>query len=148
LAIPRTKEKALQQMRAVWASMIVALALYVWIGEMEPRLSWLGFNHAATVFGALGILNLLEVFYFVKRRYRSHAHAMRNRPEDSLALRRWTGSWNILVCLALSEALFGLALRMGGKTLQQALPFYVVALVLILGLWPRPIWLSPQQAVR
>jgi hypothetical protein len=54
----------------------------------------------------------------------------------------WVGGGIVLISIAQCEALFGLALREDGKTLEQTLPFYLAGFLLTLWLWPRKVWLA------
>ena len=140
MAAPRTREEALRHMRLAWLSFIASVALIVWAGEWIPGFSWLAFPHAGKTFVILGVYCILSFFWIWRKRYSPALRAIRSQPEDVQAVRRWMGFWTILICIANAEILFGFALRMGGKTLQQSLPFYVPGSLLILWLWPRQVW--------
>lgn len=142
MAVPKTKDEALQQMRVMWGGMVIAVALYVYIGETIPGPSWLSFRHAGTTFVILAALNLLAFWWELRKRYSPAVQVLRLRPGDMHATRRWMNMWIVLLCSANSFTLFGLALRMGGKTTEQTLPFYGVGLLLTLSLWPRAAWSS------
>lgn len=148
LVAPRTKEEALYQTRVIWLSLLVSMLLYVYIGETTPDLSWLHFLTSGKTLIALSILCLFNFLLFWHKRYSQALHAVQTEPENIRLIKRWMNYWVILVCLAESEALFGLALRLGGKRLQQALPLYLVALLLMLCLWPRKFWSSTGAGVR
>ncbi|MGH9737238.1 MAG: hypothetical protein ACRD4X_01450 [Candidatus Acidiferrales bacterium] len=126
-------------MRYMWGAEIVAIALYLWIGEMIA-VSWLSFPNAGTIFIMLGIVDCVSFFLRFRKRYAPALDLARRQPEDIRSVRRWMSSWITLICIAQSEALLGLAFRLGHKTLEQALPFYVLAGLLTLWLWPRPAW--------
>lgn len=142
LAAARTKEEALQQMRFIWFAFIVSIALYVWIGETMPGFSWLTFDNAGKAFFILAVLNLVSFSWAWRKLYSPALAVIRSHPENIRAVKRWMSSWIILLCNAESLAVFGLAFRMGDKTLQQSSPFYVVGLLLTLWLWPRQVWQS------
>jgi hypothetical protein len=131
-------------MRLTWLSFIVSVALIVWAGETMPGFSWLAFPNAGKIFVILAVFYILSFFLFWRNRYSPALGAIRSQPEDVHAVRRWMSSWTVLLCMANAETLFGFALRMGGKTLQQCLPFYVLGSFLILWLWPRQVWSSPK----
>jgi hypothetical protein len=148
LAAPRTKEEALQYMRFTWFAFIVSIVLYVWIGETMPGFSWLNFAKAGEIFVILGVFNLLSFLWARRKLYSPALEVIQSQPENVRAVRRWMSSWIVLLCIAQSETLFGLAFRMGDKTLQQSLPFYVVGSVLTLWLWPRQVWSSTKIAAQ
>jgi hypothetical protein len=141
VAPPKTRKEALRQMRYIWGAEIIAIALYVLIGEIST-VSWLGFPNAGKIFILLGIADCFYFFWWVRKRYSSASDVVRRQPEDIRSVRRWTNSWVTLICLAQSEALWGLAFRLGHKTLEETLPFYVLASLLTLWLWPRTVWAS------
>jgi len=135
-------------MRFLWFGYSVPIVLYIWIGETMPGLSWLNFPRAGATFVILGVLSLLDFSWSKTKRYSPALEVIQSQPEDIRTVRRWMNSWIVLICIAQSEALFGLAFRMGGKTLQQSLPFYVVGVLLTLWLWPRRVWSSTRIAAK
>jgi hypothetical protein len=135
-------------MRFVWFGYIVSIVLYVWVGETMPGLSWLNFSRAGETFVILGVLDLLYFSWSKRKRYSPALEGIQSQPENIRTVRRWMNSWIVLVCIAQSEALFGLVFRMGDKTLQQSLPFYVVGFLLTLWLWPRQVWSSTSNAAQ
>jgi hypothetical protein len=144
LGAPRTRDEALGQMHLMWFSFIVAFVLIVWAGETMPGFSWLAFPNAGKTFFILAVFYILSFFWVRGKRYSPALEAIRSQPEDIHAVRRWMSSWTMLVCMANAQTLFGFAFRMGGKTLQQSLPFYVLGFLLTLWLWPRQVWSSPK----
>jgi len=126
-------------MRFMWFSFIISIPLYVFLGEAMPGLSWLSFPNAGKAFVILAVLNLLSFSWALRKRYSPALANLRSQPEKIQAVKRWTTYWIILLCSANSITVIGLAFRMGGKTLQQTLPFYVVGSVLTFSLWPRQV---------
>jgi hypothetical protein len=147
LAKARTKEEALQYMRILWFNMIAAIVLYIYTGETMP-LSWFSFHHSGKIFAALAALNLVSFAWCLWKRYSPALQALQSEPENVRAVKRWATMWMILLCSADSIAFFGVAFRMGGKTLEQTLPFYVVGSILTLWLWPRRFWSSARTSVQ
>jgi hypothetical protein len=137
MATPKTKEEALQHMRLIWLSLVIAIPLYIYAGRLIGRVSWLGFSNTGKICVILGALNLLSFFWFLQKRYLPAFGEFRNQPENIQVVRRWMLSWMALVCNAHSIALFGLVFWMSGKTLQQSLPFFLIGALLVLSLWPR-----------
>ena len=148
MAAPRTKEDALQKMRFIWTAYIVTILLYVYMGETVPGYSWLNFSFAGKTFIVLSILDFCCFLWAWRKLYSPALDAIQKRPENIDAVRRWMTTWIILICIAECEALFALACRLGGKTLQQSLPFYLVGLLLTLWLWPREVWSSAKIAMQ
>ena len=131
-------------MRRLWFTLIASFALFVWIGETMPGYPWFAFPSAGKIFVILAVLNLVSLSWFWRKRYSPALGAIRSQPKDIDAVRRWNSSWTVLVCMANAEIVFGFAFRMGGKTLQQTLPFYLLGVLLYLCFWPRPVWSSPK----
>jgi hypothetical protein len=138
----KTGVEALRQMRVIWLSFIVAISLYAWTGEMTAGISWLMFSHSEIIFVTLAGLNLLSFFWAWGKVYRPALRALRNQPENIQLVRRWMTGWMILVCNATALPVWGLALRVGGKTVGESFSFYGIGLLLILWLWPRQVWSS------
>jgi uncharacterized protein (DUF1684 family) len=147
LAIPKTREEALLQMRLVWLAFVVSVPLYVFIGE-TTQYSWLNFRNAESIFVVFGALNLLSFTWILRNRYSPSLRDALTQPDNPVIVRRWMTSWMIAVCNANALLVTGLILRMGGKTLRQTLLFWVVGTILILSLWPRKIWSSAKMATR
>ena len=133
-------------MRLMWITFLVSILLYVYIGETMPGFEWLNFRHAGKTFVTAAVLDVLLFFWYRTKRYRAAVDLAKAHPEDFRAVRRWMTHWMILLCIAESEAVYGICLRMGNKTLQQSLPLYGVGFLLTLSLWPRPTWASTRIA--
>lgn len=142
MTTPGTKEEALQKMRRLWLAIALTIPLYVYIGETMPGFSWLTFSNAGRTFIILSIFDLWSLLWFWGKRFSPALKAVRSQPENTRMVSRWMTCWIILVCLAETEALFGVALQMGSKSLKQSLPLYLVAFFLMLCLWPRQFWSS------
>jgi hypothetical protein len=138
----RSREEALQKLRTLWVMFLITIGLYAYAGELTPGFRWLRFAYAFEVFSALAILNILYIV-LMRRKLFPASQSLASQPDDPRAIRRWYGSQVILLASAECLPLFGLALRLGGETLNQALPFYVAGGLLLLLLWPRQI---PTQA--
>jgi hypothetical protein len=132
-------------MRLTWFTFVASFALIIWTGETTQGFSWLAVSSAGKTIVILAMFYTLSFLFIWRKRYIPALIAVRNQPEDMHAVRRWTSYWTILLCAANSGALFGFAFRVGGKTLQQSLPFYVTGFLLILWLWPRQVWSSSEQ---
>lgn len=142
MAVPRTKEQALRQMRSMWFALLVSIPIYIYAGGIVGRVSWLRFRSAGMIFIVLAALNLLAFSWALRKRYLPAKRSVERQPENADAVRRWMSSWTIVLCNANALIVFGFAFWMGGKTLGQSLPFFVLGSLLILSLWPRQVWVS------
>jgi|ERR1700691_313045 hypothetical protein len=129
-------------MRLLWLAFVVAIPLYAYCGEATPRWTRFTFANAGKVYVAMAVLNLYYVFGTWKRLYLPAVNALRIQPDDVRAVGRWMNGEIALISMVQCQALFGLALREDGKTLEQALPFYLAGFLLTLCLWPRRVWSS------
>jgi hypothetical protein len=134
-------------MRLMWFTFLVSVPLYVFMGE-TTRFSWLNFPNAGKVFILLGALTLLSFTWALRKRYSPALGAVLTEPDNIVVVRRWMNFWTMVLCNANALVVIGLAFRMGGKTLRQTLPFYVVGSILILSLWPRKPRASTKIAAR
>lgn len=135
-------------MRLLWLAFFVSIALYVWIGETMPGFSWLSFENAGKILFMLAVLDLLSFSWARRKLYSPALEVLQSQPENIRAVKRWMSTWTILLCNAQAVAVFGLAFRMGDKTLRQSLAFYVVGFLLTLWLWPRQVWSSTRTATQ
>ena len=140
----KTKQQALLHLRLTWFSMLAAVPLYLYALQFTPGISWFHFRHATQVFSALSVLDLISFFWLWQKRYLPSVENMRTYPDNIRAIERWVQSVTILLSLAESHAVFGVALCFGGRTLKQSSPLFVVSLVLILLVWPRKVWASQE----
>jgi hypothetical protein len=62
---------------------------------------------------------------------------LRREPGNAAALRRWSSVHLVLMTISESVALFGFVLRFQGAQLIRVVPFYAVAVFLLLFLGPR-----------
>lgn len=146
MAVARTKEQALRQMRSMWFAFIVSIPLYIYAGDVIGRISWLRFRSAGGILIVLAALNLLSFSWALRKRYLPAKRTVERQPEDADAVKRWVSSWTIVLCNANSLIVLGFAFWMGGRTMVQSLPFFVFGSLLILLLWPRKVWHSSTRA--
>ena len=146
--LQKQKRKLSSKCACCGSSSLFPIPLYVYIGETIPGFSWLNFPNAGKTFVILEVIDLLSFLWVRRELYSPALEVIQSQPENIHAVRRWLSSWIILLCTANCEPLFGLAFRMGHKTLQQSLPFYVVGSLLILWLWPRQVWPSTKIAAQ
>jgi hypothetical protein len=141
----KTKEEALLQMRLVWLAITLTIPLYIYAGTITS-FAWLNFPKAETIFYILGVLYLISFIGFRMRRYPRALEAAQEHSDNMQAVRRWSTVWMILISNGEAEAVIGVCLQMKNGRLTPALPFYVLAFLLTLSLWPRPIWSSEAEA--
>ena len=129
-------EASLRALRVVHGAMLVAVLLYVWIGEqIGPKAAHdvallqlvLALVSASTVAAALVLCRKMTL---------PAEAALRSNSQDAAALQRWRGGYIVSFAISESIALFGLVLRVLGGSLRQSLPFYLAAVVLLLILRP------------
>ena len=130
---------ALRTLRTTHALFLVSIVLYALVGEgaMRHPANYRGGRTllvamAVVAVGTAGAASVLR-----GRIVAPAAAALHRDPRDAASLRRWqTGT---LSALALTEvvALCGLALRGAGASLEQALPFYLAGMVLMMAWRPR-----------
>lgn len=130
-------EAALKLARMVHAAMLMALVLYVFLGEWLPHTPR---SPSSVVFYAVTVIAIAMVgTVFVVRRatvLRAEQTLM-GEPANTAALLRWRQGQIITFALCEALGLYGLVLRFLGFTLSEVLPFYLVSLVLLLYFRPR-----------
>ncbi|MGB6874486.1 MAG: hypothetical protein WBD87_00495 [Candidatus Acidiferrales bacterium] len=139
MALPKTKEETLLHMRLIWFAFLMSIPLYIYAG-MLASFSWLNIRNSGIIFDVLGVLDLLYFGGIRISLYARAREAAQGHSDDIRAVRRWMVFWIVLLSSAEAEALFGVCLQVGNNTLRPALPFFVVAFLLLLTLWPRQIW--------
>lgn len=142
VAHPKTKEESLRQLRSIWLAYLATVPLYVYAVQLMSGPSWLHFRNAVEVFSILSAFDLISFVWFWQKRHSRAVETLRSNPEDVHAIRRWVASVTILLALAESHAVFGAILGLGGTTLEESSPFFIVTVILMLLLWPRKVWES------
>jgi len=130
------REVSLQTLRSARAVFIGIIFLYAWIGEKDgpaPRpvspVLRIGLYY-------LAISIIPTTLWLRSREMKRVKERLTRQPGDVVALRRWrTIQLSVLACF-LAIPLYGLVLRLQGGTLVQALPFYIVGILL---LWFLPL---------
>lgn len=128
-------------MRLIWFAFLMTIPLYIY-GATIGGFSWLNIRNAGPIFGILGISDLFSFAWIRVGRYSRALEATKEHAEDIHTVRRWKAVWTVLLCMTEAEALFGVCLEVGKHALRPALPFYVLASLLLLTLWPRQVWSS------
>jgi hypothetical protein len=130
-------DRALKTLRAVQWSLLASIALYGVGGEfiapgagaVDPSLSY--------IFTTLGVAIVGAIFVVRRTLVLRAAETLATQPEDSLGLQQWRTGFLATYGLSEALALFGLALRFLGESLQQVLPYYIAGFVLIAFFRPR-----------
>jgi hypothetical protein len=105
--------------------------LYVWVGERDgplPRPVNPLLRIAVSVFAASIIPTVLLL---LRRELQRAKDGLARQSGDVAALRRWRAIQLVILACFLAIPLYGLVLRFQGGTLLQAMPFYVVGILLL-----------------
>ena len=146
MASPKTKEEALRQMRLMWFAFLMTIPRYIY-GVAIGGFAWLNVRRTA-IFDGLGILDLLSFAWIRIRRFAPALRTTQEHSEDISVVRHWLAVSTALLTIAEAEAVFGTLLQIGHNALKPAAPFYALASLLLLTLWPRRIWSSEATATR
>jgi cytochrome b561 len=127
---------ALRTVRLVQIAMLVAVGVYIAVGEVvrthftaTPSLLY-----AASV-ASIGVVGSLLV---VRRTMVLHSETqLREKPDDPSLLARWRAGHIVTYALCEVLALFGLTLRLVGFSISDVWPYYAGSLVLLLLFWPK-----------
>ena len=92
-----------------------------------------------TVFVAICFVCVAEIgiALVIRSRYPVTTEDVALQTDESARIRKWMTIQIASYAIATSVALYGVALRAIGTSLAEAIPFYVVALVLLVSWWPR-----------
>ena len=134
-------------MRLIWFALLASIPLYVNAGILSSSYRS-NIRIPRHVFEVLAIVNVL---YFVGIRislYPRARKAVQEHPANLRAVGRWMVFWIILASSAEANALLAVCFQIENKALKLALPLYVLASLLLLTLWPRPIWSTGMRATR
>jgi len=127
---------ALRTVRLVQIAMLVSVGIFVVVGEVvrPPFAANPTILYAASV-ASIGLVGALLV---VRRTLVLESEAqLREKPADALILSRWRTGYIAMYALCETLALFGLALRLVGFSIDHVWPYYAGAFVLLLLFWPR-----------
>jgi len=123
--------QALRTLRAVQWSMLASILLYVALGEVVGP-SARAVNPATSYLFATMSVAIVGMIFIVRRTLVLRAaEGLVTKPEDILSLNHWRTGYIATYVLCEALALFGLALRLMGSTLQHSLLFYVGGFVLL-----------------
>src|SRR5579863_1331000 len=87
-----------------------------------------------TIFGAICVICAVEIVaaLFIRSRYPLASEETASQSQDPRAIRRWLSSQIVSYAIAISTALYGVALGILGAPLRETASFYGVALVLLI----------------
>lgn len=132
-------DNQLRLLRFVHVSFLIASGLYVWIGTIAaPKDASPVDPTIYAVLGATALFAAIAAFMFkAKMTDRAEERMRENAVPDTKLLLQWRAGY--IIAFACSEAvvLFGFVLLFLGATQYQALPFYVVGIMLLLLFTPR-----------
>src|SRR5258708_440003 len=125
------REVSLRTLRTARIVLVGMVFLYVWVGEtngpvprpVNPLL------HIAVY--ALATSIIPTTIWLRSRELKRAKDRLARQPGDVVALRRWRAIHVVVLACFLAIPLYGLVLRFQGGTLVQALPFYIVGIVLL-----------------
>ncbi len=123
--------RALKTLRAVQWAMLASILLYGIVGEVvgpvvravDPSLSYL--------FTTLGVAIVGVIFVVRRTLVLRAAESLATHPDDNLSLNHWRTGYFATYALCEALALFGLAQRFLGSSLQQSAPYYIGGFVLL-----------------
>jgi hypothetical protein len=125
------REVSLRTLRTARIVLVGMVFLYVWIGEKDGPLPRPVNPLLHIAVYALAASILPTAIWLRSRELKRAKDRLARRPGDIVALRRWRAIQLVVLACFLAIPLYGLVLRFQGGTLVQALPFYIVGIVLI-----------------
>jgi hypothetical protein len=141
IQIADTFESSLRQTRILLAACLVSIPLMAYAGEVLGPATTTGVTTIGYLLVAVAILNIWSAFSWRRRRLQDASQILMSRPNDASAIKRWHATTVVLLSECESLAVWGVLMRVwGGGALQQAVPFYACAIILLLMFTPR---LSP-----
>jgi hypothetical protein len=106
--------------------------LYVWVGEKDAPTPRPVNQMLRIAVYALAVSIIPTTLWLRNKELRRAKAKLARQPGDVTALRRWRSIQLVVLACFLAIPLYGLVLRFQGGTLVQALPFYIVGIVLLL----------------
>jgi len=130
--------QAVKTLRAVQWSLLGSIVVYVALGVVvrpamrgiDPTLSYLFTTLAVADIGVIFVVRRTLVF-------RAEA-TLATQPDDALSLNQWRTGHIVTYALCEALALFGLAQRFLGSSVQQEVPYFIGGFVLLLFFRPQP----------
>jgi hypothetical protein len=125
-------------LRLIFGAMLTVAVLYTAVPELLKLNGSESLNQTVYVMVAvLAALSAVAVFPVRQLMVDRGWKMLEASPGDASALFRWFRGYIFLFALYESIVLYGMVLRFVGATVSQAVPFYVVGIVLLLWSAPR-----------
>jgi hypothetical protein len=125
------REVSLRTLRTARIVLVGMVLLYVWVGERDGPLPR-PVNPLLRIAVSVLAVSIIPTVLLLRRRELQRAKdRLAREPGDVAALRRWRAIQLVILACSLAIPLYGLVLRFQGGTLLQALPFYVVGILLL-----------------
>jgi len=135
---PTTTDGTLLSLRFIYASLALAIVLYVLVMKLTPPKTAVPINPLIPlVLGFVAATNLGAGQTIRSRKIPPAFDTLRAKPDDLASLTQWRTGAMISACLAESVALFGVVVYfLGGRVIQVA-PFLVGGLAALIFWWPK-----------
>jgi hypothetical protein len=124
-------EISLQALRTARRFLLGMVVLYVWIGEKDGPVPRAVNPLLRVALYVLAVSVIGTTLWLRHRELRRAQDSLARQPGDVAALRRWRTIQLVVLSCFLAVPLYGLVLRFQGGTFIQALPFYMVGIVLL-----------------
>jgi hypothetical protein len=131
------EEASVRVLRTIHSVLLFSVPLYALVGEGLARRTYRPGLALPLTLSMVAAVALLVALLTRARMVQTAQMILRRRPGDALALANWRAGCLISLVGCESVALCGFALRIAGHPLAQALPFYLVAVGLMLAWTPR-----------
>jgi|SRR5579862_9790602 len=134
---PPTIDSTVRMLRVVYAVLLVAMLLYVYISEASQhqlidmnRKFLAGISVIAAILAGIALYVQLKVI-------RPALEILQSKPDAIASIARWRSASIASYVLGEAVVLFGLCLRFLGGVRAICFPFYIVGLALMLFMFPR-----------
>ena len=124
-------------LRIIQIAFLASVGFYALIGESVGARDAEGVRNAQWILIFFSAWAVTVMLLFRGRLLRAAEETLRLQPDDPAALTRWRTGHFLTFCCAETPGICGLLLRLLGGTLLQAVPFYAVAVGLMLVFTPR-----------
>lgn len=131
------QEASVKLLRTIHSVLLFSVPLYALVGEGLARRTYRPSPALALTFSVVAAVALLLALLARARTVQPARETLRRRPGETAALASWRAGSLVALVACESVALCGFALRLVGHPLAQALPFYLVSVVLMLVWTPR-----------
>jgi len=133
-------EPSLKLIKIIRAALMAAIILYGLVGEILAQKALATPRSASGIYFAITLcaITLVGVIVAVRRLWVLPAEVMlAAQPLDVAPLMRWRAGYIATYAVSEAIALLGFVLRILGFTLSAVIPFYLVALILMMFFGPR-----------